>query len=170
VPISYTAAFRNAQGAVKDGYDVALIVGPEGIAYAPMFEDLGIETLVINIPEDSPDGPRTFTVLSDLERLRGKRVLVVEDDVVSGATLRKILEETAPFSPASFGLFLGYPGQQMLGNVPGEFEKVYTTSVDSDKDEAVFGEFLNEHEPVFKKQVQGLINPQTGSSGTLPGE
>lgn len=88
-PSKPVAAFSAALEAVKDGYDVALIVGPEGFAYEPFFQDLGLPTLAVDIPEFREGAPRIIEVFDELAELRGKRVLVVEDDIRSGATLEK---------------------------------------------------------------------------------
>jgi hypoxanthine phosphoribosyltransferase len=125
-PSNPLAAFNTARKAVKEGFNVALIVGPEGFAYEPYFQDLGISTLAVNIPESSPDEPRTIELLDDLSKLQGKKVLVVEDDVRTGATLQKLLEHLQPNNPASLGLYLGQPEQfQKIANIPESFEDKY---------------------------------------------
>src|SRR4029434_3908582 len=135
LPHSYAASFRAAQKAVKGKYDVALIVGPEGFSYEPIFQDLGLATLAVNIPEANFGGRRSIAIFDDLSRLTGKRVLVLEDDVRSGATLRKLLEEIKIYEPGYLGLYLGLPSiRQMTQNIPPEFRKVYVTEIDNEKD------------------------------------
>lgn len=154
VPHSYTASFRNAQRAMRGKYDVALIVGPEGFAYEPIFKDLGLPTVAINIPEADFGGKRTLKAFDDLAQLKGKSVLVVEDDIQSGATLKKLLEELQPHRPKRLGLYLGSQAHfQMLDNVPSTFKRVYVTEYDPEKDAAAFVRHLNKREALFKRKL-----------------
>jgi hypoxanthine phosphoribosyltransferase len=125
-PSNPLAAFNAAQKAAREGFDVALIVGPEGFAYEPYFHDLGIPTVAVNIPESREDGHRTIKVFDNLAELQGKKVLVVEDDVRTGATLQKLLETLEPHNPSRLGLYLGQPEQfQRIPNIPQRFETTY---------------------------------------------
>lgn len=148
----HTAAFSLAQRAVKDDYDVALIVGPEGFSFAPIFVDLGLPLVAINIPQDTYGGERTLTPLDDLSQLAGKRILVVEDDIHSGATLLKLLEAIEPLGPAKIGLYLGnLEFTQATGNVPPRFSPVYPLKPNPDEDANAFWEFLIEKGVVIFK-------------------
>jgi hypoxanthine phosphoribosyltransferase len=150
-PHSHVASFRSAQKALKGKYDFALIVGPEGFAYEPIFLDLGIKTIAVNIPEADFGGKRSITFFDDLTQIRGKRVLVIEDDVQSGATLRKLVEELKPYAPKNLGLYLGIPaGRQMTENIPHDFKKVYMTEIDENLDSAAFLQYLSKREVIFK--------------------
>lgn len=125
-PSNPLAAFSAARKAVKQGFDIALIVGPEGFAYEPYFIDLGVPTIAVNIPESRENEPRTIKLLEDLAAVKDKKVLVVEDDVRTGATLQKILEHLQPHNPASLGLYLGQPAKfQKVKKIPHNFEKTY---------------------------------------------
>lgn len=125
-PSNPLAAFNAARKAAKEGFDVALIVGPEGFAYEPYFHDLGIQTVAVDIPESREDEPRTIKVFDNLAELQGKKVLVVEDDVRTGATLQKLLETLEPHNPVQLGLYLGQPEKfQKISNIPQKFEATY---------------------------------------------
>lgn len=119
-------AFQAAERAVKKGFDVALIVGPEGFDYEPYFTDLGLPTIAINIPESAPGEPRSLQIFDNLKALKGKRVLVVEDDVRTGATLQKVLEAVQAHAPSQLGLYLGQrEAYQLKKNIPVEFTDVF---------------------------------------------
>jgi hypoxanthine phosphoribosyltransferase len=156
LPRSYTVAFRAAMDAVQEvGYDTALIVGPEGFAYEPIFRDLGLAIAAVNIPEAVFNGERSLKELDDLSKLKGSRVLVVEDDVVSGATLRKLLPSLERHAPAELGLFLGSPsGRQLQMNIPASFRHVHISddkvNADGDADADAFLRHLAEREVIFK--------------------
>lgn len=145
VPSYPLAAFHTARQAVKDGFDVALIVGPEGFAYEPYFHDLGLSTLAVNIPESGKDEPRSIQLFDDLSALEGRKVLVVEDDIRTGATLQKILEALKPHQPAHLGLYLGQPERfQIAENVPSDFKESYVagTGVTAEALKKEFREYL----------------------------
>ena len=152
-PASYPASFRSAQQALRKKYDLALIVGPEGFAYEPIFEDLGLPSLAVNIPEDDFNGSRSFQSFGDLSAVMGKRVLVVEDDVQSGATLRALLKALVPHSPSFLGLYLGAPLiRQMTANIPKAFQRVVVTQIDETLDRRAFMKHLQRRETVFVDQ------------------
>ena len=70
--------------------------------------------------------PRNCEVLDDLSLLRGQRVLILEDDVVSGLTLRLVVSTLQPYQAQSLDLFLGrHKDDQMLENVPAEIGTIY---------------------------------------------
>lgn len=155
LPNSYLTAFRSAQEAARQGYDIVVIVGPEGFAYEPIFEDLGLPALAFDVPESDYGGDRSVKVLDDLVQIEGKRVLVVEDDVRSGATLRKLLEVLAPHSPKELGLYLGARrSYQVFQNIPPQFQRVHFTEDDEDRAATIFLEHLNTREVLFKRKVE----------------
>jgi|GEM_PF-1186706 len=154
LPRSFKAAFRTAQRAVEDGYDVGLVVGPEGFAYEPILRDLGLDTVALNIPEADFDGARTLTSFDDLAQLEGKRVLVIEDDVRSGATLRKVIEALAPHMPARLGLYLGNDEEhQIIESIPKVFSVHYLTKNAGEDDALAFIAHLRENEVIFKREI-----------------
>ena len=66
-------------------------------------------------------------MLDNYEMLRGKRVLILEDDIHTGSTIERTLEQIKPLEPKSLVLFLGNPlCFQTLGSLPSEIDKVYT--------------------------------------------
>ena len=125
-PSQPLAAFHAARTAVEKGFDIALIVGPEGFAYEPYFLDLGIQTVAVNIPESGESETRTIKLFGDLAVLQDKKVLVVEDDIRTGATLQKVLETLQPNKPRQLGLYLGQPeNYQIKANIPVDFTETY---------------------------------------------
>ncbi|OGP08469.1 MAG: hypothetical protein A2048_09140 [Deltaproteobacteria bacterium GWA2_45_12] len=155
LPHSYLASFCVAERAVREGnYDVALIVGPEGFAFEPIFEDLGLPTVAVNIPEDDYGGKRSLQAFDDLSSLKGKRVLVVEDDLQSGATVVKLLA-ALPKEVAGLDLYLGNgSGFQRLENVPSGIQKIYVSNgaTQPEEDGEIFLRHLAEREMIFKEE------------------
>lgn len=123
VPTDSVYAFAMAQSLIERKiFDCCVAVAPEGHAYGYFFERLG--AWVLSVYVDYP--PRTCTALDDLAPLRGQRVLILEDDVVSGLTLRLVVSALLPYRPRSLDLFLGRPkDDQLLENVPAEIGTIY---------------------------------------------
>jgi len=141
-PSNPLAAFIAAREAVQKGFDVALIVGPEGFAYEPFFIDLGLATVAVNIPESRIDETRTTIACGDLSVLKGKRVLIVEDDVRTGATLKKIIDISNTYVPQELGLYLGLPKTfQRMENIPSNFKDVFVAD-GSREERADFSDYL----------------------------
>jgi hypoxanthine phosphoribosyltransferase len=122
VPHDLVASFGMAKMLINDGFDCFLAVAPEGHIYGYFLDRLGVRILSVFV-----DYPPTKCFSEDnLRSLHGKRVLLIEDDVISGRTLQLIVEHLRQFSPRSLDLYLGHnKGVQHLRNVPPEIGKVY---------------------------------------------
>jgi hypoxanthine phosphoribosyltransferase len=70
--------------------------------------------------------PRRCEVLDDLEVVRDKRVLILEDDVASGTTLRYVASAINEYGPQSLDLYLGSPKEsQVLDHIDPAIGSVY---------------------------------------------
>ncbi len=118
VPHDCVAACAMAKHLTATGnYDYYIAVAPEGHIYGYFFEVLGYPPLAVHVdyPPTRVAAPRTLTTI------RGKRVLLIEDDVQSGHSLRLVMDLVTSHSPAAVDLFLGhYKGVQRIENVPAQ--------------------------------------------------
>jgi hypothetical protein len=122
VPHDAVAAFGMAELLVAAGFDRYLAVAPEGHIYGYFFERLGVP--VLSVFTDYP--PTQVTSEDDLRTVQGRRVLLIEDDVIGGRTLRLVVEYLRQFSPGSLALYLGHTkGIQHLRNVPAEIARAF---------------------------------------------
>lgn len=123
VPVDCVQSFMMAHMLIESrAFDYCVAVAPEGHVYGYFFERLGASVLSVHV--DYP--PRTCQVLDDLSRLRGQRVLILEDDVVSGLTLRLVVSTLRSYEVRLMDLFLGRRKEdQLLENVPAEIGTVY---------------------------------------------
>lgn len=123
VPHDAVAAFAMARFLVGSGeFDHFLAVAPEGHIYGYFLERLG--TKMLSVFADYP--PTKCESDADLSVLRGTRVLLVEDDVIGGRTLRLVVEHLKQFGPAFLSLYLGHTkGIQHLQNVPRDIGNRY---------------------------------------------
>ena len=145
VPHDCVAAFAMARLLVGSGdFDHHVAVAPEGHIYGYFLERLGAR--VLSVFADYP--PTRCESADDLSVLRGGRVLIIEDDVIGGRTLRLVVGHLKRFLPRSLSLYLGHTrGVQHLENVPAEIE---TTHLAEDRldwagreaDERSFAEFF----------------------------
>ena len=123
-PVDSISAFAMARLLTEQQlFDQYVSVAPEGHVYGYFFEKAcGVSMLSVHV--DYP--PRRCEVLDDLGCIRDQRVLILEDDVASGTTLRLVLDVLAEFSPASVSLYLGRPKKcQVLDRIAPEISEVY---------------------------------------------
>jgi len=119
IPHDAAAAFEMAR-TLATRFDQYVVVAPEGHIYGYFFEQLGIPVLSVftNYP------PTLCTSDDDLSVIKNKKVLLIEDDVVSGHTLRLVVRHLGRFKPASLSLYLGHnAGVQHLENIPKEIAR-----------------------------------------------
>ena len=90
--------------------------------------------------------PRRCEILDDLEKVRSKRVLILEDDVASGTTLRLVVNALIDFEPNGIDLFLGRrKDSQVLDSIHPAIGRVFMAEDHLD------AERRDEHEEVFVK-------------------
>jgi hypothetical protein len=123
VPVDCVSALMMARLLIERRiFDHYVSVAPEGHVYGYFFEQLGQSILSVYV--DYP--PRSFAALDDLSPVRDGRVLILEDDVVSGITLRLVTRALLEHQPRSLSLYLGrLKEHQVLENVCPEIEAVY---------------------------------------------
>ena len=78
-------------------FDQYIAVAPEGHVYGFFFERLGARVLSIFV--DYP--PTRVESADDLSVVHGRRVLLIEDDVVRGISLSLVMKEVARHDPSS---------------------------------------------------------------------
>jgi hypothetical protein len=123
-PVDSVAAFAMAKALTEQQlFDHCVSVAPEGHVYGYFFEKcFGASILSVHV--DYP--PRRCEVLDDLDPVRGKRVLILEDDVASGTTLRYVIGALQEYEPRSIDLYLGRPKDgQVLDHVDPAIGTVY---------------------------------------------
>lgn len=124
VPVDIVASMAMAKFLTEhESFDCYVSVAPEGHVYGYFLEAFhGIKPLSVHV--DYP--PRNCVCLDDLSSIRGGQVLILEDDVASGFTLKLVLATLKRFRPKSISLYLGRPKDgQVLENVPKKIERVY---------------------------------------------
>jgi hypothetical protein len=129
-PQDSVAALAMAKGLSWSGaFDHYIAVAPEGHVYGFFFERLGVPVLSIFV--DYP--PTRADSADDLSAIRGGRVLLIEDDVVSGLSLELVMKEVARQGPSSVSLYLGREKDaQQLQNTPPRIDRVYLAEDDLD--------------------------------------
>ena len=123
IPHDAIASFGMAK-LLAGKFDRYVAVAPEGHIYSYFLERMGFP--VLSVFTDYP--PTCCTSAGDLTMLENQRVLLIEDDVISGRTLQLVVDFIRQFKPASLALYLGHNiGIQHLGNVPREInsENIY---------------------------------------------
>ena len=123
VPVDCLSAWAMARYLAGAGeIDHYLAVAPEGHVYGFFFEKLGVRMHSVFV--DYP--PRRCEAIDDLSEIRDGHVLVIEDDVVSGVSLKLVMDQLQLHAPRLVSLYLGRErdGQQ-LDNVPPGIADIY---------------------------------------------
>jgi hypothetical protein len=122
-PQDPVCALAMARLLVESGqFDHYLAVAPEGHAYGFFFERVG--AMVREVFVDYP--PRPITRTDDLTVLAGGRVLVIEDDVVSGVSLGLVVAALQVHRPKQIAVYLGRRADgQFPENVPIGVDGIY---------------------------------------------
>ncbi len=151
-PSHYLGVWKRVQELTyTEKYDAVVFVGPEGFSYEPLFPRTK-PSVAVNIPLLSGEG-REVDWLDDPSLLRGKNVLVVEDDVVSGGTLKALMKQLERVNPRGVDLLLTLPkGYQKVENIPSNIGHVYYPAEETPDVEAEFVEGLKRD--VFKRPVE----------------
>ena len=117
--VAVLAMARDLTG--SGAFDHYVAVAPEGHVYGFFFERLGARVLSIFV--DYP--PTRVESADDLSAIHGQRVLLIEDDVVSGISLDLVMKEIARHEPSSVSLYLGrQKDSQQLHNIPSQIDRV----------------------------------------------
>ena len=150
VPHDCVAAFAMARSLTGSGFfDRYIAVAPEGHIYGYFFERLGAQ--VLSVFTDYP--PTWCESPDDLAVLRGSRVVLIEDDVIGGGTLRLVAGHLRQFAPTSLAVYLGHTkGIQHVRNVPQEIAATYLAEDQLDEErrreyEAAFAAFFGRARP-----------------------
>jgi len=144
-PQDPVAAFAMARSLIASRrFDHYVAVAPEGHAYGYFFERLGVRVLSVFV--DYP--PRKVSETDSLAAVSGGRVLLIEDDVVSGVSLGLVIAALRKHNPSSISLYLGRRADgQCPENVPAGVSPVflsetYIATADRPQHEAEFERFF----------------------------
>lgn len=104
-----------------DKYDYGLAIARGGLFAGYCFQEMGLPVKIV-------ESKRTlngviWNEVESLENLANKRVLIFDQDVISGKTLRKAKEELSLLKPSLIGVFLNYRNTSNVENVPFEMNK-----------------------------------------------
>jgi hypothetical protein len=123
VPVDCVSAFAMARVLTeREAFNHYVAVAPEGHVYGYFFEQLGVPVLSVYV--DYP--PRRCEVLDDLSGLRESSVLIIEDDVISGVTLRLVVGGLKQYNVRSLALYLGRRKEdQQLETIAPEIDCVF---------------------------------------------
>lgn len=106
-----------AAGQLCSDYDMFLGIAPEGLNAAAIFSFFGWKGK--NVYVDEGDPARPYKEMEPLDDIEGRRILLLEDDVVTGLTLERVLERITYRNPSKVDLLLTAPSRrQYVHNIP----------------------------------------------------
>jgi len=112
-------------------YDVAIGIARAGIPFAYLCSLLGLETYIADCHKKGRKNT-SFAWKDEIHIEKGSRVLVLDNDVVSGRTSERVLQEILKYTPQEVDLALSidpktgpFSTGSIVGNIPSEYGKVY---------------------------------------------
>ncbi len=123
---AYLNELLNSAWNLRERYDFGLPIARGGLYAGFVFNLMGL-SLVVARAKRRGNGTE-FHWIDDPEKIRDKRVLVIEDDVAKGRTIRRVAEEIKVYQPKEVDLFLGDKKgfyKERINQIPTLFERVY---------------------------------------------
>jgi len=113
-------------------YDLGIGVAKGGLYSSFLFSLFGLKTYTVEVHNHNGEGILKIENLAP-EKLEGKRVLVLDKDVVSGNTLKLVAEALGKMRASAFDVFLSYNPVcesgasigSVVKNVPKQFGNVF---------------------------------------------
>jgi hypothetical protein len=118
---------------LADKYDLGIGIAKGGLYLTSVFNQFGLDTKVVEAHRRGKGA--TFNWVSDytLKEIEGKKILVIDKDVVSGRSSKKVLTELLKYRPQEVSLALTHNavrGSHSLGsfvfNVDERYNNTYT--------------------------------------------
>ena len=119
-----------AANEIYQDYDFSVPIASAGLFSANIFEIFGLKPIPIEYHRKIKENPKWH---ESPEKIRGKKIIVFEDDVITGQTLRAVGKEIRKFSPARLDILLNTnlrekheKGYSAYPKIPKFFENIYT--------------------------------------------
>ncbi len=151
-PVDSVSAFVLARTLTEQHeFDACVSVAPEGHVYGYFFQLFNAP--IVSVHVDYP--PRRCQTFEDLEAIRGKRVLILEDDVASGTTLRLVVQTLLEYQPRGIDLFLGRrKDSQILEAIHPSIDRVFMA------EDFLDASLRAEHERQFAEYFKSRVTNQ----------
>lgn len=109
-------------------YDVGVALTTGGIASGMIAQAYGLPVIAARTKRQGRGA--TFAWCDDPEQVRGARVLVLEDDAITGKTLRRVSDEILAYQPRGLDLYLANDIRRVIRSdtaaVPRAFTRIIT--------------------------------------------
>lgn len=107
----------------QNAFDIVLGVLWKGSPYAQLIESLG-RIPVIHCQVTRKKAQRSYSIRGNAELLRGQRILLAEDDFITGSTLEGLLAHIAPYRPKTVSIYFGAVRKGGRHEQSGEFPAI----------------------------------------------
>ncbi len=142
---SASAIFSAAHGpmllaySLREQYDLCVAIAAKGLRAGYFFELFGMPLIIADTHLRRRGQERSYTEhrwLGEIEPawIRDKRIIVVDNDIVTGRTLKRVAKELSRFDPKSLAVALTDSVMDSpclvrnLDNVPAKYEKLHLCS------------------------------------------
>lgn len=119
---------------LSNNYDLGIGIAKGGLYPVYIFNAFGLKTKIAQSHKKGKDASFEWVDKITPEEISGKRILILDKDVVSGRTSRRVLEEIKKYNPSTIDLALyrnpdKKPGPQTIGssvkNIPEGYNHFY---------------------------------------------
>lgn len=111
---------------VRKSYDVGVAIATGGLYAAYLFDLAGLPIMEVEMKRKGPGASWKPRENFQGEKLAGKKVLILENDIVTGRTLRRAVRELQQYAPASIGVcFMENKAHCGIRNLPPEISRSY---------------------------------------------
>ncbi len=118
--ISFSNLCKHANMAhrIAGNYDIGIGIAKGGLFLTYLFDFFGLETRVIEAHAHKEDEPKTFKWVDRIDNLKikDKKVILFEDDIVSGRTAIYVAEKLREYEPEQLDLALIHDPNDIMGD------------------------------------------------------
>lgn len=122
---TYTPENLVAAQKIRPLYDVGVCIAKGGLYVAYLLHFAGLPIMDVEMKRKGT-GARWIPQPSFAgEKLTGQKVLIAENDTVTGRTLRRAVQEIKKYSPLEMGVCFMDEQRDIFGRVPPEIQNIY---------------------------------------------
>lgn len=123
------ASIWTAARELASSWDAAIGIACGGLSSAFGFRALGWDVVIANAHRQGSEATFAWHKGRVPRRLKGKRILLLDKDAVTGETLRRVVKEVQKLQPERIGVFFNHDPAPQLGTrleaVPRDISPIY---------------------------------------------
>ena len=158
---------------LADNYDCAVAVATAGLTSGFIFELFGLKMYVASCHRYGKGAKFAWKNLDSAPDLRGQRVLILDEDVVSGRTVRRVLRELVSCGAKEIDLCLNHSPQHTptsMQNVPESIRYAFSPDHFHIRTmQKAIAEFRRRFIPRYRKEIRAAARQLKKTQGETSG-